>query len=180
MLDKYGLEYFKASELEWGFGQFAKFRDNPDDLHARFSEREKKLFREIKTTTIDIFLEADLLWGFGAVLLLPDYHRLLGEFKAKNLVLPQPYYFCAQVVYMEAGFVMDFQNKGRTRSEQGSVRPVFDKQEEYEGEANQVFEVFREKNPLCSKWLLPPHFEDDRDYIVLQVADNLAYEMRRL
>lgn len=73
VLDKYGLEYFKASELEWGFGQYAKFRDNPNDLHARFSEREKELFREIKTTTIDIFLEADLLWGFGAVLLLPDF-----------------------------------------------------------------------------------------------------------
>jgi predicted ATP-dependent serine protease len=33
---------------------------------------------------------------------------------------------------------------------------------------------------LCSRWLLPPHYEDDRDYIVLQMADNLAYECRRL
>jgi hypothetical protein len=180
VLDEYQLEYFKASELEWGVGQFAKFRDNPNDLHARFSDREKNLFREIKTVTIDIFLEADLLWSFGAVVVLPDYYRLLEEFKSAGLVLPAPYYFCAQVVYMESGFIMDYQNEGRLRSESGCVSPVYDRQKEYQGSANQIFEEFREKNPLCSKWLLPPRYEDDQDYVVLQVADNLVYEMRRL
>jgi hypothetical protein len=174
------LEYFKASELEWGVGQFAKFRDNPSDLHARFSDREKNIFRQIKTETIDIFLEADLLWGFGAVVVLPDYYRLLEEFKSAGLALPSPYFFCAQVVYMESGFIMDDQNESRPRSESGCVSPVYDQQTEYQGSANRIFEKFREKNPLCSKWLLPPRYEDDRDYIVLQVADNLAYEMRRL
>src|SRR5262245_53156801 len=75
LLDKYGLKYFKASELEWGTGQFSKCRDNPKNLDARFSQREKDLFREIKTLSIDIILEFDLLIGFGAVLILPDYHR---------------------------------------------------------------------------------------------------------
>jgi len=42
ILDKYDLEYFKASELNTGKGQFAKFRDNPNgDLNAPFSPREK-------------------------------------------------------------------------------------------------------------------------------------------
>jgi len=75
---------------------------------------------------------------------------------------------------------MDYQNEGRPRSESGCVSPVYDQQKEYQGSANQIFEEFREKNPLCSKWLLPPRYEDDQDYIVLQVADNLVYEMRRL
>jgi hypothetical protein len=81
---------------------------------------------------------------------------------------------------MESGFIMDYQNEGRSRSESGCVSPVYDQQKEYQSSANRIFEEFREKNPLCSKWLLPPHYEDDQDYIVLQVADNLVYEMRRL
>jgi hypothetical protein len=32
ILEKYELEYFKASELEWGTGEFAKFRDDPNNL----------------------------------------------------------------------------------------------------------------------------------------------------
>jgi hypothetical protein len=43
-----------------------------------------------------------------------------------------------------------------------------------------MFDDFKAKNPLCSRWLLPPNYEDEKDYIALQAADNLAYECRRL
>ncbi len=44
LLDKYDLKYFKASELNTGKGQFAKFRDKPNgDLDAPFL-REKRSF----------------------------------------------------------------------------------------------------------------------------------------
>ncbi len=73
VLDKYDLKYFKASELEYGLGEFRKLRDNPDSPNALFSKREKALFREIKTKTVDLFLNAEFLIGFGAVVVLPDY-----------------------------------------------------------------------------------------------------------
>jgi len=43
-----------------------------------------------------------------------------------------------------------------------------------------MFDDFKAKNPLCSRWLLPPNYEDEKDYVVLQAADNLAYECRKL
>ena len=43
ILEKYDIKYFKASELEYGFGEFAKFRDDPKNLNAKFSSREKAL-----------------------------------------------------------------------------------------------------------------------------------------
>ncbi len=89
-------------------------------------------------------------------------------------------YFAAQVVYMEAGFVMNYLNEGEPRSRLAFVSPIYDSQKEYQSSAKRIFEEYREKNLLWSKWLLSPRYEDDQDYIVLQVADNLVYEMRKL
>jgi len=180
LLNKYQIDYFKASELEWGIGQFAKFRDNPEHLDAKFSDREKTLFKAIKIESIDLILEFDLIIGFGAVLMLPDYDRLLSEYKAIDKPLPAPYFFCAQLVMMESGFIMDYLNDGAPTSQQGLVRPVFDSHEQYSRKTKQMFDTFAEKNPLCSKFLLPPLYENDKDYLMLQAADNLAYEARRL
>jgi len=180
ILDKYDLKYFKASELEHGVGEFRRFRDDPNNTDARFSNRERALFTEIKTRTVDLFLDAEFLVGFGAVVVLPDYHRLVEEFRIAGFVLPQPYWFAAQVVYMEAGYVMNYLNEGEPKSQQAYVSPVYDSQEEYQRSATRIFEEYREKNPLWSKWLLAPRYESDQDYIVLQVADNLVYEMRKL
>lgn len=180
LLDEYQLDYFKASKLEYGRGQFAKFRDNPDQGNAKFSDREKALFRKIKTESIDIILKFDLIVGFGAVLMLPDYHRLLSEYKEVGKTLPAPYFFCAQLVMMESGFIMDEFNADRPESQRGLVRPVFDSHEKYGPRAKQMFDAFEQKNPLCSHYLLPPLYEDDRVYLMLQAADNLAYEVRRL
>jgi hypothetical protein len=52
ILDKYGLKYFKASELNAGGREFAKFRDDPSDLNKKFSKREKEIFGQIKTDSI--------------------------------------------------------------------------------------------------------------------------------
>jgi len=180
ILEKYDLKYFKASELEHGVGEFRKFRDDPNKTDARFSARERALFTEIKTKTVDLFLDAEYLVGFGAVVVLPDYHRLREEFKAAGYLLPRPYWFGAQIVYMEAGWAMNYVNEGEPKSRYSYVSPTYDNQEEYKGTAKRIFDQYRKKNPLWSKWLLPPHYENDQDYIVLQVADNLVYEMRKL
>ena len=52
ILEKYELEYFKASELNAGTRQFAKFRDNPSNLDCLFSRREKELFGKINISRI--------------------------------------------------------------------------------------------------------------------------------
>ncbi len=180
VLDKYDLKYFKASELEYGLGEFRKLRDNPDSPNALFSKREKALFREIKTKTVDLFLNAEFLIGFGAVVVLPDYHRLVAELEAAGFAIPAPYWFAAQVVYMEAGWVMKYWNEGKPPSERAHVRPIYDSHKEYSRKAKEIFDDYRDKNPLWSKWLLSPHYESDQNYILLQVADNLVYEMRKL
>ena len=95
-------EYFKASELNAGRGEFAKFRDDPTTVDAKFSKREKTLFDQIKIESINLILEFDLLIGIGAVLILPDYQRICDEYREMGKTLPVPYFFCAQLMMMES------------------------------------------------------------------------------
>ena len=180
ILERYKLEYFKASELNSGQGQFAQHRDHPKgNLGALFSPREKQLFNEIKIESIDVFLQFQLL-GIGAVVMLPDYHRLSSELKPQNKILPDPYYLCAQLVMMETGSIMADMNRDASTQQKSYVRPNFDTHETYKNKTKAMFEDFKIKNPVSSRWLLAPNYEDEKDYIALQAADNLAYECRRL
>jgi hypothetical protein len=43
----------------------------------------------------------------------------------------------------------------------------------------QAFDSFCAKNPMAARSLLPLHYEDDRTYLSLQVADNIAFEIRK-
>lgn len=180
LLKKYDIEYFKAHELERGIGQFAKYRDDPSHPHQKFSKREKEFFTEIKTESIDIILEFSQIHGIGAVLLLPDYEQLKREYDEIGKLLPSPYFLCAQLVMMEAGFIMNAINATLEPYRQGVMLPVFDEQDEYSGRAKEMFESFAQKNPQCSGHLSPPDYENDKQYLMLQAADNLAYEVRRL
>lgn len=112
--------------------------------------------------------------------MLPDYHRYNEELKCQGKTMPAPYFMCAQLCMMEAGFIMWSLNHDSPPQQQGMFRPVFDSHEEYSGRAQLMFDNFARLNPWCSRHLLPAHYESDKDYLVLQAADNLAYESRRL
>jgi len=112
--------------------------------------------------------------------MLPDYRRIAEEYKRMNKLIPAPYFLCAQLILMESGFVAHRINNELGPSQQALIRPVFDSHKEYSRRAKQMFDEFCRKNPISSQPLLAPHYESDQDYLMLQVADNLAYESRRL
>ena len=180
LLDKYGLEYFKASELSAGTGQLQKFRDDPSEYNFRpFSQREKDEFKEISTAFTDLIVDAENLYGIGAAVILPDLERLQAEYThAKKL--PRPYHMCAQLVLVEAGNEMVAQNTPPRGHDTCFLRPIFDEHEEFSGRAKQAWDGFCQKNPNCSKFLLPPHYESEHNYLTLQAADLLAFEVRKL
>jgi hypothetical protein len=180
LLDKYELEYFKASELSAGTAQFQKFRDDPSEYRFRpFSQREKDKFKEISTAFTDLIVNAENLYGIGAAVILPDLERLQGEY-ANAKKLPRPYHMCAQLVLVEAGNEMLAQNTPPCGDDTCFLRPIFDEHEEFSGRAKQAWDGFREKNPNSSKFLLPPHYESEKTYLTLQAADLLAFEIRKL
>lgn len=184
LLRKYDIEYFKASELNAGDGQFRKFRDEPNLPRRewkRFSDRERETFKRIKIDFTEAIVTcSDELFGIGGVVILPDLERLKAEYpNAKTL--PRPYFICANLCMVEAGLEMEKQNSGiRSASNTCYLRPVFDCHEDYSGVAKLSWDTFCHKNPRSAEYLLPPYYESDKKYLMLQVADNFAFEARKL
>jgi hypothetical protein len=183
LLKKHKLRYFKASECNAGLGEFLQYRDDPPPQQWRkFSEREKAVFDQIKTDFTDVIVDfADEMNGIGAVVILPDYQQLINDYSLAKTTLLQPYYHCAQTVLMEAGLMVHRENRDRKYAEPYvlRLRPVFDSHEAYSGRMKQIFDSFCKRNPLSSKYLLPLHYESDQLYTSLQVADNIAFEVRK-
>jgi len=180
LLKKYNLKFFKASQIENGFGEFAQYRDDPNALSKPLSKREKALIVEIKTAFVNLICETDGLYGIGTVLILPDFERLVQEDPVAYHHLPFPYYICGQLTMMEAGQMMLLSNQHSRPAARGNLRPVFDSHEEYSGRFKQIFDSFARMNPISSRYLLAPHYESELDHLTLQAADCLAYEARKL
>lgn len=180
LLGKYKLEYFKASELESGIGEFAKFRDNPATASKdRFTEREKTLFKDIKKDFVDLLCKQCDLIAISATVHMQHLKAFRHDKPDEFRKLPSFYQLCGQIVMMEAGFLMAETNAHNSAIYQGLLRPIFDSHQEFGPSFEAGFDAFRQKNPNASRFLLNPKFEDDRTYLCLQAADLFAYEIRR-
>jgi hypothetical protein len=179
LLDKWNFRAFKASHLEYGFGDFVQYRDDPNDITAPLSDREKSLIRTIKTEFVDLICEEDAMWGYAAALNLRHYSLL--EIQEPELAarLPKPYHLCGQLVMMGASLDLITSNKESPAWARANMRPVFDSHEDYEFHMLKSFRSFCEKNPNASKVMLEPIYETDETYLCLQAADCLAFESRK-
>jgi hypothetical protein len=180
VLKHYNLKYFKASELDAGDGQFRQFRDNPQgDPKVRHSEDEKKRLVEIKTAFTEVIVNCDGLYGIGAAMMLQDCERIKQEYPDVATFQQPPYFLCVNDVLVEAGTMVEIENKRRSAYDKGWIQPVFDSHEEYGPRVKEGYEYIRQKNQISLANVLPPHYEDDQVYLALQAADNLAFEIRK-
>jgi hypothetical protein len=182
LLRKWKLEYFKASECENLLGQFARYRDKPADLKAPLKPSERARQIEIKTQFIDLICKhSDDLQGYGAVVVLEDFQRIISEdANARRIFLDKPYYVCLQLCLAATAMpVRDHNQRHTNREDHVSVKPIFDSHQEYSRLATMAFERFLQANPRSAEVLLPLDYEQDREVSALQVADNLAYEARK-
>jgi hypothetical protein len=168
LLRHYDLAYYKASEIQSGWGEFRKHREHPK---GPLTERDRALQREMKNAFLSIICDDDALRSISASVSIPDWNTFSAvepELKAK---LPSNCYtLCSQIVLMEAGLSM-FAHNDQVRSvDQGVLKPIFDSHYEYEPIFRQAFPSFKAKNPKSSRFLLQPEYEKEQDYRCLQAA----------
>jgi hypothetical protein len=180
LLTKYEIEYFKASELEAGIGQFAKFRDKPKNASKdRFTEREREFFRCIKTEFVDLLSQQEGMIGISATVHMRQFKAFALDHPDLFRKLPTVYGLCAQLVMVDAGYLMNETQASNPPHLHGLLRPIFDSHKDYERLTVDTFDRFCKANPEASRLLLPPIFEDDKKYLCLQSADLFVYEVRR-
>lgn len=182
LLKKWKVGYFKASECENLIGEFAQYRNNPADFKTPLTPDEYARAVEAKIAFVDaICKQGDDLKGYGAVVVLKDFEKLISEnSEASRLFMDKPYYLCFQLCLVAAAMPTRDANQTRSGDDRIQIRPIFDSHKEYSRIANTLFQEFKVKNPRSSEVLLPPGYDDDVESSALQVADNLAYEVRKL
>jgi hypothetical protein len=181
LLEAWNLKYFKASECESGLGEFAQYRDDPKNLKSDLKPHERNKLRDAKTQFVDVICKhTDELHGVGAVTSIEDFNRITSEnVTARLLYMENPYYVCLQGALITATVPMAKANASRPKHDQLYFAPVFDSHEQYSEIARIAYRKFRAKNPISSTVLLPVRYEDDKTTPALQVADMLAYEVRK-
>jgi Protein of unknown function (DUF3800) len=181
LLKAWNIAYFKASECENGLGEFARYRDDPTDLKAPLKVHERDRLRKAQTQFIDaICSHHDYLHGVGAVTNCADFQRIISESAdARRLLMDDPYYICLQLSLVAASELIWEANASRPKENQIFVKTIVDSHEEYSGKAKILYDKFREKNPRAAGVLLSLHYEDDIQAAPLQVADTIAYEVRK-
>jgi hypothetical protein len=182
LLKKWNISCFKASECENLLEEFAQYRAPQSLKGSRLNDREFKQMVEIKTDFIDaICKHGDDLQGYGAVVVVKDFERIISEdATALRYLRDKPYYVCFQLCLVAAGRPAWDTNLTRSAADRVHIRPMFDSHDEYSDLAVSLYDDFKAKNPKSSEFMLPPRFDDDRFTSPIQVADNLAYEVRKL
>lgn len=182
LLKKWNVTYFKASECDSGFEQFAQYRDNPNDVKARLKQHEKDKLRPAKIDFVDCILDfRHEISGDGAVVIEKDFARLVAEDgKARRLLMTNPYYVALQLALVGVALPVYQFNQSRPKGNRCFIKPIFDSHKEYSKYTKILFDKFAAKNPKCAEVLLPPDHESDIDTAALQASDLLAYEARKL
>lgn len=182
LLKKWNIAYFKASECDNGFEQFAQYRDDPSEVTERLKPREKDKLREAKTDFVDCVLAfRNEVSGYGAVVIEKDFARLVAEDEnARRLLMQKPYYIALQMALVGVAVPIYEYNQKHGQDRRCFIKPIFDAHEEYSKYTKILFDKFTAKNPKCAEVLLPPDHASDIDTAALQVADLLAYEARKM
>jgi len=177
VLTRFNLEYYKASEIASGWGQFKQHRQN---LSGPLTDNDRKLQREIKNAFLDVICEEEGMRGISASALIQDWNAFRNqEPELRKRLHGNLDTLCGQLMLMEAGLTQYAHNIQSSPQLTGVMRPIFDSHYEYEPVFRAAFPSYVAKNPKSSRYLLPPVYESEKDYRCLQAADLLCSEVRR-
>lgn len=181
LLKRWNLKYFKASECENGLVQFAQFRDDPTARKSSLMPHERERLKKVKTEFVDAICERHhVLQGYGAAIVTEDFEGIIDEDPGALIpFLDKPYSIGAQLCLIAAAMLVRDLNTRRSGHDQIEIRPILGSYEECGGIGKAVFDNFAKKNPRSAEVILPPQFDEDRTNSWLQVADTLAYEIRK-
>jgi len=170
LLSRHGLTDFHANECEHSRGQFKGWSRSDRD--------------EVQREAIELICSAKV-HGVACGLQLTTYNACLAEFKARRRIpryrkvsgsLGDPFYLAFQFAIER--MAVEINDSGIPEEEKVSL--VFDQQFDYSACAAEIHCSLRESSKLEFVHRLGRiSFDSRRDYVELQAADVLAYELFR-
>ena len=157
-----GIQCFHAKDCEAGRGEFE---------HLSKEQRT-----QLKADLIQIVYGNENLGGFGAAVIIEDFHKVReSSDRAKQVLGPDPYFLCMQMLLSDLCVELEAQGA----SPGIRVAYVFEEQGEFSGRAKILYEEFKSLNRKEASRMGSLVYRNKRDCVPLEIADNLAYEVMK-
>lgn len=179
------INYYKASECELAKKEFRKFVVDPKNQ----TEKEKQHLESISCEFISLIpYERDLL-VHGIGVLQSDFYEVIKDANAKAILGDSPYRLTYDLAMVQCAWAMQQLEKSIKRKKRKTmdaspsrdyVSFVCDEDEEHSLLANEAYRNLKEHNPKAAKYMATFSSANDKSCEVLQAADAVAYEIRRV
>jgi hypothetical protein len=171
LLEKYGIEYYRASEAEFARGEFDKepFRTGQNPA----TEVQYKLLQNVRQEFFEV-MTGGAVSGLAMGIPIQTFREVANTPERLEKFGGTPYYLCGHTAMLR----MLKAEKYAINSKE-LMAFIFDRQPEFDAEMLKVHAHMA--TPQCEFYSQVGSiaFEDKRRFIPLQVADTLAYEVRK-
>jgi hypothetical protein len=179
------ITYFKASECKNGRGQFAKFVATP----GKPTETEHQKLDAICREFLSLIPKEEHIVIQGVGVVQTDFYEVIQDPTARAILGDSPYRLAYDFAMIQCAWAMkqreqevrkDKANLAFGGSSRDYVSFVCDEHEEYSRLANEAFRNLKQTNPIAATYMGEFESADDKQVEVLQAADAVAFEIRRV
>lgn len=176
------IEYFKASECEMGDGQFAKFVKEP----RKPTPAEKQHLQEICKEFIAL-IGGEMLVAHGIGVLQEDFYEVIKDDNARSILGETPFEFAYDLTMVQCAWMMKELERRQVEKAQpwqkiqrDYISFVRDEDQKYAPLSGERYIKLKGSNPEAAQYMATHSTADDKKVFVLQAADLVAYEIRRV
>ncbi len=174
-LEKYELDYFKASECENGWKQFGKFVKDSKNI----TPEERNVLDSIGLDFISLIMNpVDMdtepylaCWGVG--IKQDDFYDVIKDDHSRAVLGRDPYRLAYDFAFIEGAWIMKEMGEG------WGIHYICDEHEIYSPLAPEAYRSLKERNPNAADRMLSFTSIDEKDCAPVQAADAVIYEIRR-
>ncbi len=177
--------YFKASECKSGRGEFAKFVATPGSPTPTEHQRLDSISREF----LSLIPREEHIVVYGCGIVQADFYGVIQDTNARAILGDSPYRLAYDFAMIQCAWAMKQLDLAIKKEKQNiafggywreRVSFVCDKHEQYSPVANDAFRNLRLMNPNAAQYMGSFDTQDDKCVEVLQAADAVAFEIRRV
>jgi hypothetical protein len=170
------ITYFKASECERGFGEFAKFCAFPKQPTATEKAKLESISHEFLNLIADVApmdggQKYICVHGVGVV--QSDFYDVIKDPKAKAVLGPSPFRLAYDFALMQCAWAM------KEVGPDYCVSFTCDEDQEHHEVVGDAYTKLKNANPRAAKYMNSFSTADEKKCQVLQAADAAVYEVRR-
>jgi hypothetical protein len=174
LLEKHGLAYFKASQCENGWKEFAKFVSDCKNI----TEEERAVLDSISLEFIELIVHPVILDSthyltcYGVGILQEDFYEIIKSDHARRVLGDSPYRLAYDLAFIQGARLM------KELGEWGASF-VCDEHEVHSLLASAAYYKLKETNPDAARYMLSFSSVDEKKCAPVQAADAVIYEVRR-